>query len=115
MAKSTRQIVQIAPANGGFQTVRLLTKTEEKMKTQDFTKTIVVEQSAADAFRAITNVRGWWSEEVKGNTSNLNDVFDYHYEDIHRCKVKLIEVVPNEKMVRHVLDNYFNFTKDDTE
>jgi uncharacterized protein YndB with AHSA1/START domain len=85
------------------------------MKTQDFTTTITVDKSPADAFNAITNVRGWWSEEVKGNSSKLDDVFDYHFEDIHRCKIKLIEVVPNEKMVWHVLENYFNFTQDETE
>lgn len=85
------------------------------MKPQDFTTTIVVDKPVSDAFHAINNVRGWWSEEVKGNSSKVNDVFDYHYEDIHRCKIKLIEVTPNEKVVWYVLDNYFNFTQDDTE
>ncbi|HEY0653705.1 MAG TPA: SRPBCC domain-containing protein [Chryseosolibacter sp.] len=85
------------------------------MKSQDFTTTIRVEQSPSDAFAAITNVRGWWSEEIKGNSSKVNDVFDYHFEDIHRCKIKVIEVVPDKRVVWHVLDNYFNFTKDDTE
>lgn len=28
---------------------------------------------------------------------------------------KLVEVVPNERVVWHVLDNYFNFTKDKAE
>jgi hypothetical protein len=85
------------------------------MKPQDFTTTIVVDKSPSDAFTAITNVRGWWSEEVKGSSSKVNDVFDYHYEDIHRCQMKLIEVIPNKKVVWYVLDNYFNFTQDDTE
>lgn len=117
MAKSTRVIVQMAPATFSRYTISLLeNKTKhEKMKPQDFTTTIVVDQSPAVAFNAITNVRGWWSEEVTGNSSNLNDVFNYHYEDIHRCKMKLIEVVPNEKMVWLVLENYFNFTKDERE
>jgi hypothetical protein len=85
------------------------------MKPQNFKTVIVFEKSPAEAFRAINNVSGWWSEEVQGNTSNVNDVFDYHYEDIHRCKVKVIESIPNKKVVWHVLDNYFNFTHDDTE
>ena len=29
--------------------------------------------------------------------------------------MKLTEIVPNQKVVWHVLDNYFNFTKDKTE
>jgi hypothetical protein len=85
------------------------------MKTADFTTTILVDQTPAAAFNAINNVRGWWSEEIKGHTTKLNDEFDYHYEDVHRCKIKLIEVVPEKKVVWLVLDNYFNFTKDKSE
>jgi hypothetical protein len=81
----------------------------------DFTTTIVVDQTPAAAFNAINNVRGWWSEEIDGGTSKLHDEFDYHYEDVHRCKIKLVEVVPDKKVVWLVLDNYFKFTKDKSE
>jgi hypothetical protein len=85
------------------------------MATSDFTVTIIVKESPAQAFKAITNMRGWWSEEIKGGTQKLNDEFDYHYQDIHRCKMKLIEIIPNKKLVWLVLQNYFSFTKDKTE
>ncbi|MNQ45562.1 hypothetical protein D3C85_593470 [compost metagenome] len=85
------------------------------MSAQDFTTTLIVDQSPEEVFNAVTNVRGWWSEQIDGNTAQLNDVFDYHYEDIHRCKVKLIEVIPNEKIVWLVEKNYFKFTEDETE
>ena len=85
------------------------------MSAQDFTTTLIVDQSPEEVFNAITNVRGWWSEQIDGNTAQLNDVFDYHYEDIHRCKVKLIEVIPNQKIVWLVEQNYFKFTEDKTE
>ena len=85
------------------------------MSAQDFTTTLIVDQSPEQVFNAITNVRGWWSEQIDGNTAQLNDVFDYHYEDIHRCKVKLIEVIQNEKIVWLVEQNYFKFTEDETE
>jgi len=61
------------------------------------------------------NVRGWWSEEIEGNTNKLDDEFNYHYKDVHRSKMKLIEVVPDKKVVWLVMDNYFNFTKDKSE
>lgn len=77
------------------------------MSTSDFTTTILVDQTPKEAFNAITNVRGWWSEEVEGGTSQLNDEFKYHFEDIHRCRIKLIEVIPGKKMVWLVMDNYF--------
>ncbi len=50
------------------------------MEKSDLTLTQVVDQPASQVFKAITNVRGWWSEEIEGGTENLNDVFNYHYE-----------------------------------
>lgn len=85
------------------------------MATSDFTTTLLVEQTPTEAFSAINNVCGWWSEEIEGNTDKLNDEFTYHYEDVHRCKIKLIEVIPDKKVVWFVLDNYFNFTTDKSE
>ena len=85
------------------------------MKTQDFTTTILLDQTPQQVFDAISNVRGWWSEEIEGGTDKLNDVFKYHFEDVHRCQIKVIELVPDKKVVWHVQDNYFNFTRDDTE
>lgn len=85
------------------------------MTATDFTSTILVEQTPAEVFNAVTNVRGWWSEDIEGNSSKLNDVFDYQYEDVHRSKMKLIEVIPNEVVVWHVLENYFSFIEDEKE
>jgi len=79
------------------------------MSQQSFTTAIVVEQSPEEVFRAVTDVAGWWSEEVTGGTSRLNDVFDYHFKDVHRCQMRLTEVVPGQKLVWQVLSNYFNF------
>jgi uncharacterized protein YndB with AHSA1/START domain len=85
------------------------------MTNQDFTTTFSVEQSPERVFNAITNVRGWWSEEIEGATDKLGAEFIYRYEDVHRCKMKITEFVPGERIVWLVLDNYFNFTEDKTE
>src|SRR6266702_382968 len=85
------------------------------MNNQNFTTTLLVDQTPKEAFNAINNPRGWWSEEIEGSTEKLDDEFTYHYQDIHSCKMKLIEVIPDKKVVWLVLDNYFNFTKDKTE
>jgi hypothetical protein len=85
------------------------------MSSKDFSTTIVVDQSAKEVFDAVNNVRGWWSEEIEGDTDQPGAIFDYHYEDVHRCKMKIIEFVPNERVSWRVLENYFNFTEDRTE
>ena len=85
------------------------------MTTKDFTTTILVDKTPKETFNAINNVRGWWSEEIEGSTNKLNDEWTYHYEDVHRCKMKIVEFIPNKKVVWLVMDNHFNFTKDKKE
>ena len=85
------------------------------MNNQDFITAISVDQTPEAVFNAINNVRGWWSEEIEGNTDKLGDEFTYHYKDVHRCKMKITELIPGKKVVWLVLDNYFNFTQDETE
>jgi len=85
------------------------------MKKKDFTTSILVDQNPATAFDAIKNFRAWWSEEIAGPADQLNETFFYHYKDVHLCKIRLIELVANKKLVYQVLENEFNFTKDKTE
>lgn len=85
------------------------------MKAQYYSTTFTVEQSPAEAFAAINNVRGWWSEEIEGPTDRLDALFHYHFQDVHRCTLKITELVANKKVVWHVVDNYFSFTRDKSE
>jgi hypothetical protein len=85
------------------------------MSKSDFTNTLVVDKSPGEVFNAINNVRGWWSKEIEGSTDKLNEEFSYHYKDIHYSKIKIIEIIPDKKVVWLVLDNQFNFTKDKSE
>ncbi|MEP6793616.1 MAG: SRPBCC domain-containing protein [Saprospiraceae bacterium] len=84
-------------------------------ESKSFTATILTDQNPTTAFNAIKNLRAWWSEEIEGNTDQLNEEFFYHYKDIHLCKIKLVEIVPDKKLVYQVLDNQFNFIEDKTE
>ncbi len=86
-----------------------------KMDNKDFTITILVAQTPETAFNAIKNFRGWWSQDIEGSTDQLHETFFYHYKDVHLSKIRLIEIVPNEKLVYIVVDNQFNFVKDKTE
>ena len=89
------------------------------MSNQNFNVTLLVDQTPEEVFYAVTDVRKWWSgyyaEEIEGSTEKLNDEFKYHYEDVHRSHMKLIEVIPDKKVVWFVVDNYFKFTQDKSE
>ncbi len=85
------------------------------MANKDFTTTILVDQNPQDVFNAINDVRGWWSENIEGDTDKLNAEFLYHYKDVHACKIKITELIPGKKVVWEVLDNHFSFTKDQDE
>ncbi len=85
------------------------------MKTPDFTTSFSVAQTPKEVFKAVINVRGWWSERIDGGTEKLNDEFTYQRWELHKCTMKLIEVIPDKKVVWLVLDNYFSFTQDQTE
>ncbi len=85
------------------------------MKKQDFTTTFSVGQTPQEVFDAINNVRGWWSEEIEGNTDKLGAEFKFHYKEAHRSTQKITELVPAKKVVWHITDATLNFVKDKTE
>jgi uncharacterized protein YndB with AHSA1/START domain len=85
------------------------------MNDHNFTTSFTVDKTPEDVFAAINNVRGWWSEDIKGRTEKAGDIFNYRFRDIHRCVIKIKASVPGERIVWHVIDNYFNFTADRSE
>lgn len=108
-------MIILAACKNDRQHKHLIHQKNTTMTTNDFTTTILVDQTPEQVFNAVNHVRGWWSEEIEGSTDKLNAVFDYHYEDVHRCKMQIIEFVPNKKLVWLVQENYFKFTKDKSE
>jgi hypothetical protein len=85
------------------------------MRNEGYTTSFAVDQSPEEVFKAINNVRGWWSGEVNGDTDRLGAEFTYRYKDMHKTTQRVTEFAPGKKVVWHVTDAELTFVKDKTE
>ena len=85
------------------------------MKKQDFTTTIVVDKTPKQVFNAINNPQDWWSGEIKGSTEKLNDEFTYRYKELHFSKQRIVEMIPDKKVVWLVTESKINYAEDKKE
>jgi hypothetical protein len=82
---------------------------------QDFKTSFTVSQTPHLVFVAITNVRGWWSETLEGESAQHGDEFIYRHGELHYSRHRLTEVVPDEKVGWLTTDSSINFVEDKTE
>ena len=85
------------------------------MSTSDFTTTIIVDQTPKQVFNAINNPQAWWSGEITGNTRQLSDEFTYRYKDLHLSKQRIVEMIPDQKVVWLVIESQINYAEDKRE
>ena len=87
------------------------------MTDKSFTATIEVDKSPEDVFRCITNdVAKWWGgKDLEGSTTKLNNEFIINHPGAHYSKQKLIEVIPDKKIVWLVTESKLDWLKKDQE
>src|ERR1700743_2538698 len=85
------------------------------MSDSGFATSFTVDRTPQEVFAAITNVRGWWTDDIKGGTAEVDDVFRYRAEDVHRCTIRVTEAVPGRQVSWLVLENSFDSVEDTTE
>jgi len=78
--------------------------------TENYSSTFVLNKSPREVFNAIINVKGWWQDTLDGETANVNDEFIFHNKYVHK-RLKVIEVVPDRKIVWLVTYSYLAFVK----
>ncbi|WP_199431239.1 SRPBCC family protein [Qaidamihabitans albus] len=95
--------------------------------TEYLTATMTVDRTPEEVFEAVTNVRGWWSENLIGHSAALHDEFvftdDCEYagetarakKGIRFARFQLTEVVPGSRMVWHCVDSLLTFVDDPDE
>ena len=78
------------------------------MENKDFTVSIVVEKPVHEVYNTIKNeVNKWWGgKDLSGSTSALNDEFTIYHPGAHFSKQKLVELIPDKKIVWLVTGGY---------
>jgi uncharacterized protein YndB with AHSA1/START domain len=85
------------------------------MTDHDFTTTIPVDQTPEEAYSAILHVADWWTGNNKGKCDEVGDEFIHRDGETHYCKIRVAELVPGRRVTWLVLENHFNFVRDQDE
>lgn len=84
-------------------------------KRKDYSVSFVTDQDASSVWKAVNNVTAWWTENLKGASHSLDDEFEVQFGDVHYSKQRLVEVVPERRVIWLVTDCRLSFLKDKQE
>ncbi|HWK02436.1 MAG TPA: SRPBCC domain-containing protein [Puia sp.] len=73
--------------------------TNKNYKAANYTVEIEVAKSPNNVFNHVIDLSKWWPEEFEGESIKLNTEFVFRMGDMHYSKNKVVEFVPNKKVV----------------
>lgn len=85
------------------------------MSNKNYSVSITLDATPQEAFNCINKVSEWWTENLEGNSQQLNDEFIVRFDDVHVSKQKLVEVIPGKKIVWLVTESRLNFIENKSE
>jgi hypothetical protein len=90
------------------------------MKNQNFQYGFTTSRKIGDVFTQLMDPKNWWiglfGETIEGESNHINDEFSFRAGDgVHYSNQKLIELVPNKKIVWLVTESRLSFLKNTNE
>lgn len=85
------------------------------MPDPSYNATISTSQPPEAVFDAVLDVRGWWSQNITGDTAKLGDVFHFSDQGITSSSFRLAEAVPSERVIWHIDHAHLAFVADHDE
>ncbi len=82
------------------------------MENKNVTVTIEVAKSPDHVFNCLKEVPKWWSTDFDGSSKELNDEFIIHHPGSHYSKQKLVEVIPDKRIVWWVTEGMLHWLQD---
>lgn len=81
------------------------------MNEQSFTTTVTFEKSPREIFEHITlDVPKWWGgKDFKGSSVAVNDEFTIHHPGAHFSRQRVVEIIPDKKVVWLVTESKFDW------
>lgn len=90
------------------------------MTNQNFQVSITTSKNTSEVFAYLLNPKNWWvgifGETIEGKSETINDEFSFKAGDsVHYSHQKLIELLPNQKIVWLVTESNLSYLKNPNE